>query len=92
MKALTIKDLARTEELDRNAMSAVRGGHMQMPSYKVGDISYAPSYDSSITAMQNLFQGQQVGNSTADGSAFLENVSATNTTDQFGQNNIVSGH
>ncbi len=92
MKALTIKDLARTEELDRGAMSAVRGGHMQMPTYKVGDISYAPSYDSSIVGTQNLFQGQQAFNSTVDGSAFVSNVSATNTNDQFGQNNIVSSH
>ncbi|WLI88810.1 hypothetical protein Q4S45_19195 [Massilia sp. R2A-15] len=89
MKALTIKDLARTEQLDRAAMSAVRGGHMAAPVYSVGNISYTPSYDSSIHGIQNLMQGQSVFNGTADGSAFVSDVSAVNTTEQFGQNNIV---
>ena len=89
MKSIIIKDLARTEQLDGAAMSAVRGGHMAAPVYSVGNVSYTPSYDTSIHAVQNLMQGQSVFNQTASGSAFLENVSATNTTTQFGQNNIV---
>ena len=90
MKTLTIKDLARTEELDRTAMAAVRGGwKMNTPSYKFGDVNYAPSFDSSINATQNLMQVQNVINAIANGSAFVDDVHATNTTDQFGQNNIV---
>ena len=90
MKSLTIKDLARTEELDGKAMAAVRGGwSMHSPHYTIGDVSYAPSYDASITAGQSLAQVQNVTNAVANGSAFLDCVSATNTTSQNGQNNIV---
>ncbi|NGZ85124.1 hypothetical protein [Duganella aceris] len=90
MKSLTIKDLARTEELDGKAMAAVRGGwSMNSPKYTIGDVSYAPSYDSSIHATQNLAQLQNVTNAVANGSAFLDCVSATNTTSQNGQNNII---
>jgi hypothetical protein len=89
MKSLTIKDLARTEELDGKAMAAVRGGWtMKSPHYTIGDVSYAPSYDSSIAAVQNLAQVQNVTNAVANGSAFLDGVHATNTTSQSGQNNI----
>jgi hypothetical protein len=89
MKSLTIKDLARTEELDGKAMAAVRGGWtMKSPHYTIGDVSYAPSYDSSITAVQNLAQMQTVTNAVANGSAFLDGVHATNTTSQTGKNNI----
>jgi hypothetical protein len=87
MKTLIIKDLARTEELGRADMAAVRGGmKLSMPSYPIGE--YSPKIDSSIKASQNLMQAQQVTNATANGSAFLSWVDATNTTDQFGQNNI----
>ena len=89
MKTLTIKDLARTEELDGKAMAAVRGGwSMNSPHYKIGDVNYAPSYDSSIHASQSLVQMQTVVNAVANGSAFLDGVHATNTTSQNGQNNI----
>ena len=90
MNTLTIKDLDRAEQLDRTAMSAVRGGwSMYSPSYKLGDVTYAPSYDSSINAMQNLGQQQSVLTATANGSAFLDGVSVHNTTHQNGQNKIV---
>ncbi len=90
MKTLTIKDLARTEQLDRAALSAVRGGMKMGEAYKYGDISYTPSYDSSIHATQNLAQFQTVTNAVANGSAFVDNLHVTNTTDLFGQNNIVA--
>jgi hypothetical protein len=87
MKTLIIKDLARTEELGRTEMAAVRGGmKVSMPSYP-GD-QYSPKFDSSIHANQDLMQAQQVSNSTANGSAFLDCLHVTNTTEQFGQNNI----
>lgn len=89
MKKLIIKDLARADQLDGNAMAGVRGGwSMNSPSYKVGNVSYAPHYDSSIHATQDLLQVQDVVNATANGSAFLDGVSAHNTTSQSGQNNI----
>jgi hypothetical protein len=88
MKTLTIKDLARTEQLDRTAMAAVRGG-WKMGDYKFGDVKYAPSYDSSIHATQNLFQDQEVLNATANGSAFLDNIHVDNHVSQDGTNKII---
>ena len=90
MKTLIIKDLDRSEQLDRAAMRSVRGGwSMFSPSVKTGDISYKPSYDSSINALQNLGQEQNVGTLTANGSAFLDGVSVDSKVHQNGQNKIV---
>jgi hypothetical protein len=86
MKTLIIKDLPLATELGRSDMAAVRGGtgSKSMPWMP----SYNPKYDTSIKATQNLMQLQDVQNLTANGSAFVSGVSATNNTDQFGQNNI----
>jgi hypothetical protein len=90
MKTLTIKDLDRAEQLDSTAMAAVRGGwNVFAPSYKMGDVTYAPSSDSSINAAQSLGQLQNVMTATANDSAFLSGVSVTNTTHQNGKNVIV---
>ena len=90
MKTLIIADLARTEQLDRSAMSAVRGGwSMYSPSYKLGDLTYAPSHDSSITATQNLFQDQSVLTATANDSAFVKGVHVNSHVSQDGQNKII---
>jgi hypothetical protein len=98
MKNLTIKDLARTEELGKAEMATVRGGYSMKtstgysPSYSLFPSSgYSPSFDSSIHVNQDLKQAQQVLNETADGSAFLSGVHVTNNTDQFGQNNVLIG-
>lgn len=90
MNTLIIKDLAHTEQLDRSAMAAVHGGwKMPAPSYMLGTLNYSPTSDSSIHTSQELMQAQNVLNETANGSAFLDNVTTTNTTKQFGQNNVV---
>ena len=90
MKTLIIKDLARTEQLDRTAMAAVRGGwKMNSPYYSFGDVTYAPSYDSSIHATQNLGQMQEVVTATANGSAFLEGVQVNSSVKQHGENKII---
>ena len=91
MKTLTIKDLARTEQLDRTAMTTVRGGHnvYYAPSFKMGDYNYAPTSDSSINAMQGLSQQQNVLTATANDSAFLAGVSVNNNTHQNGKNKII---
>jgi len=86
MKTLIIKDLAATCELSHSDMTAIRGGHGAAST--PWSTMYSPSYDSSIKANQNLMQFQDVKNLTANGSAFISGVSATNNTDQFGQNNI----
>lgn len=102
MKTLTIKDLAITCELDRGAMTRVRGGHgsMQQPSYGGYTLpaysgylpSYSPSYTSTVDVAQSLQQLQNVSNSTANGSAFISGVTANNNTSQFGQNNALIAH
>jgi len=90
MKTLTIKDLARTEQLDRAAMSTVRGGwKMNSPYYSFGDVTYAPSFDSSIKGTQTLLQSQNSLVATANGSAFLDGVSVHNNVTQNGQNTII---
>lgn len=94
MKTLTIKDLARTQELDRGAMAAVRGGHSGSKSG--GQAPWFPSPGPkqsglSLDATQDLSQLQKVVNATANGSAFLDCVDATNNTSQYGQNNITVG-
>jgi len=90
MKTLTIKDLGRAETLDRATMTTVRGGwNVFAPSYKYGDITYAPTSDSSINAMQSLSQQQNVMTATANDSAFLSGVTVNNTTNQNGKNKII---
>jgi hypothetical protein len=90
MKTLTIKDLARTEELDSRSMAAVRGGwSMYAPSWKAGDVNYAPNYDSSIHATQNLLQQQSVATATANGAAFIHGVDVHSDVHQDGDNKII---
>jgi hypothetical protein len=55
----------------------------------MGDVTWAPSSDSSINAAQSLGQLQNVMTATANDSAFLSGVSVTNTTHQNGKNVIV---
>lgn len=94
MNTLTIKDLARTEQLDRGAMAHVRGGWSMMgpskpASWTLGDLSYTPSHDSSIAATQNLMQRQDVTTATANGSAFVHGVHVNNDVHQDGENKII---
>jgi len=90
MKTLIIKDLARTEQLDSAAMAEVRGGwSMNSPYFKVGDVTYAPTYDSSIKGTQNLAQMQSDVVATANGSAFLDGVHVHSNTAQNGANTII---
>jgi hypothetical protein len=94
MKNLIIKDLARSDQLDRAAMASVRGGwKMSTSGYKSSDTSNDTNFnranDSSINATQNLTQLQDVLNSTANGSAFIKCVGVRNDVSQDGQNIIV---
>jgi hypothetical protein len=92
MHTLTITDLARSEQLDRPTMAAVRGGWKMgapMPSY--GDRKFGGTFDSSIGATQNLAQMQEVTTATANGSAFVDCVDVHGNVDQHGDNKIVRG-
>jgi len=88
MKTLTILDLARSEQLDRPTMAAVRGGwKMGLPM--PGDVKIGGRYDSAIDATQNLDQMQQVMLGTANGSAFVDSVHVDSHVNQDGNNKIV---
>lgn len=90
MKTLTIIDLARSEQLDRPTMAAVRGGwKMGLPAYPLGDVRIAGTHDSSINAAQDLGQMQQVLLGTANGSAFVDGVHVDSHVSQDGNNKIV---
>ena len=91
MKTLIISDLSRNEHLDRPTLAAVRGGwKMGSPSYHLGDLTYAPSHDASITAVQNLGQQQSVLTATANDAAFIgHGVSVNSNVSQDGKNKIV---
>ncbi|NMF90924.1 hypothetical protein [Aromatoleum petrolei] len=69
MKTLTINDLPMTEELDCEAMSAVRGGMHILPYPWFG-------YDASVTnasfeALQQINQGQSVVTNVGNNVAVL---------------------
>ena len=56
MKALSIKDLSRNEELDGKAMAGVSGGHGFAPWYGYG-YSDSSTKNFSFDAMQQINQG-----------------------------------
>jgi hypothetical protein len=86
MKSLTIKDLARTTELDRHAMASVTGG-MNKESYKAWIPSFtsidASEHKSSFDATQLISQDQKTivnnGNNVAFASGITANVKPTQT-------------
>ncbi|MBC7514116.1 MAG: hypothetical protein H7234_06740 [Herminiimonas sp.] len=76
MTNLTITDLAITAELDRKAMSAVRGGYLK------GGASYLPLFDSakhnfSFTATQLTSQEQNNVNETGNNVASVSGIHST---------------
>lgn len=88
MKSLTIKDLSRTEELDRAAMAAVQGGtYKGMPAY------WLPAYgitknSFSFDAAQAIGQEQNVLNNNGNNVAFAHDIHSTVKPTQSANNNI----
>jgi hypothetical protein len=87
MKALIIKDLAVTEQLDHTAMAAVRGGYSwKMPSSLQGMSSLCDFPSSTTTTNVKLDQvnNQLQNNATGNGSAvFGGSISAYNNQQGF---------
>ncbi|WP_151638793.1 hypothetical protein [Noviherbaspirillum aerium] len=85
MKALTIKDLSITSELDAQAMTSVRGGHglAKMPALFVGPLASFSKHEISFGAQQALGQEQNTlvnnGNNVAFASGIKSNVNPTQT-------------
>jgi hypothetical protein len=94
MHTLLIKDLARTEDLDRQSMSAVRGGcygGWKMPScfptsYPGYPTSTTTTTDVSVTQANNQCQNNPTGNGSA---VFCGSIYADNN--QQGSNSIGGG-
>ena len=107
MQTLTIKDLAATAELDRDAMASVRGGCAPKPAYSptpvycppkpVCDPGYGvPGFDLSATsasfdASQMLAQSQNTTVNNGNNVAFSSGITANVAPSQNGSNNITLG-
>ena len=99
MKALTIKDLSVTAELDRQAMSAVHGGTGMSGMYKgMPSLShqYTPSYsfnksDFNFDASQSLNQEQNTLVNNGNNVAFASGITSTVNPSQTGKNTINFG-
>jgi hypothetical protein len=90
MKALIIKDLALTAELDRSAMAAVHGGRRLGLLGIYSDYDYTSTFKSHIEASQLVGQEQKfetaVGNNVALVGKFKPEVTVFGTQDA--SNNI----
>ena len=100
MKALMIKDLSLTEELDRKAMAAVQGGMgsaYQPSKQSYGDSSsWGPQYDVSKNSFnfdisQSLDQSQNTLVNNGTNVAFSSGITSTVTPKQTGTNTINFG-
>ncbi|HVK55558.1 MAG TPA: hypothetical protein VM532_11085 [Burkholderiales bacterium] len=91
MKALMIKDLPRTEELDGKAMAAVHGGMAKGSVYSgLSYDQYKPNF-SSFDATQLISQTQNVVNENGNNVAFLDKSKIrSNVTSTQDANNTIN--
>ncbi|SAL31365.1 hypothetical protein AWB67_06231 [Caballeronia terrestris] len=68
MTTLSISDLSHSAELDRNEMSAVRGGTLFLPSYS--EYSTSLKFDT----QQAIGQTQNVFNANGNNAAFVTDI------------------
>jgi len=91
MKTLTIKDLSRTAELDRQAMAGVSGG-----TYK-GWVPYSlstfdkSSHSFSFDAQQSIGQSQLTEVNNGNNAAFVSGINSTVKPTQTAKNTINFG-
>lgn len=89
---LFIKDLSVTEDLDRKAMSAVRGGMgKEFQSYNWGPMLSFDKYDFSFDASQMLAQSQNTVVNNGNNVAFSSGITANVAPHQDGKNTINFG-
>ena len=91
MKALMIKDLAVSTELDGEAMASVSGGRYLTPLWGAPSYRSYASFDShNIDFSADQFVGQQQDVSVVTGlnSAFVDHIQSNVYTDQNASNNI----
>ncbi|WP_194726819.1 hypothetical protein [Noviherbaspirillum malthae] len=90
MKALTIKDLSVSKELDAKDMSSVRGGHgfHRMPAlFSAPLFSFAKS-EINFDASQSLGQSQNTEVNNGNNVAFASGIKSTVNPTQTGKNTI----
>jgi len=94
MTTLMIKDLALASDLDRAAMTAVRGGYYKgapahcLPSWCM-PVSYgAPESKFSFDASQMIGQSQNVMNNNGNNVAFSHGITSTVNPTQSANNSI----
>ncbi|RJG00396.1 hypothetical protein [Noviherbaspirillum sedimenti] len=92
MKTLTIKDLSRTTELDRQAMAGVSGGMYKgwMPAYSYTAID-ASKHSFSFDAEQSIDQEQNTLVNNGNNVAFASGITATVKPKQTADNTINFG-
>jgi hypothetical protein len=93
MKALNIKDLSATTELDSEAMADVHGGTSYRPHAMP---SFGPSFELTknefnFTASQGLGQEQNTLVNNGNNAAFVSGITSTVNPHQTGSNNIKLG-
>ncbi|QAU34943.1 hypothetical protein [Janthinobacterium sp. 17J80-10] len=92
MKALTIKDLSRTTELDRQAMAGVSGGMYKgwLPALSVTSID-ASKHSFSFEASQAIGQEQNTLVNNGNNVAFASGITSTVKPKQTADNTINFG-
>ncbi|CAB3733144.1 hypothetical protein [Paraburkholderia rhynchosiae] len=88
MNTLMIKDLSITEQLDSNAMSAVRGGFGPSMSYYNFSPIYAPDYSKKVNATQLIGNELNIQNVNGNNIAFAAGISSTINPSITSSNNI----
>ncbi len=86
MKALTIKDLSVTEQLDSKAMKAVRGGYVAYPYFP--SLSFKFDNSKTVDAQQLVNQSMNIDNVSNNGNAFAKNLNTTITPTMTGTNHV----
>ncbi|KRB64249.1 hypothetical protein [Noviherbaspirillum sp. Root189] len=88
MKALIIKDLSQTTELDAGAMAAVRGGTYQGAPFYLGPITNVSKSDFKFDAEQLMQQSQDTQVNNGNNAAFVCGITSNVHPTQTGSNNI----
>jgi len=88
MKTLTIKDLSRTEELDRPAMAGVCGGMLTGYFPAWSSVYDTSKHDFSLNVQQLNSQTQNIANNNGVNVAFADNIRTTIKPTQTASNSI----
>ena len=88
MTTLTIKDLPAAAELDRKAMTSVRGGHRLLGALPMMPVFGVSKSDFSMSAEQLIGQSQSVVNMNGNNVAFAGDIHSTVKPDQTAKNTI----